>query len=163
SVGESPLSAEVSATPQVTAPAAPTNLAATAASTTQVNLTWADNSANETGFTVDRATDNSFTVGLTTANLGANTTAYSATGLAAATTYFFRVRATNASGASANSNVASATTPANAGNGTGLVVTYYDNIDFTGPTVSRTDPTVNFDWGTGSPSPSIGPDTFSAR
>jgi hypothetical protein len=36
-------------------------------------------------------------------------------------------------------------------------------MNFTGATVSRTDATVNFNWGNGSPSPSIGPDTFSAR
>src|SRR5262249_30085310 len=150
--GESPPSAEASATPQVAAPAAPTNLAATAVSPAQVNLTWADNSANETGFVVERATNSSFTAGLTAANLWANATAYSATGLAAGTTYWFRVRATSAGGASANSNVASATTPA-AGTGTGLAATYFDNIDFTGATVSRTDATVNFNWGSGSPSP----------
>src|SRR5262249_34294121 len=41
--------------------------------------------------------------------------------------------------------------------------TYFDNPDFTGTTVTRTDATVQFDWGTGSPAPGIGPDTFSAR
>src|SRR5262249_30482621 len=117
-VGEGPLSAEVSATPQVAPPAAPTNLSAAAVSVSQVNLTWADNSANETGFVVERATDSSFTAGLTTASLGANATSYSATGLAAGTAYWFRVRATNAGGTSASSNVASATTPAG-GTGTG--------------------------------------------
>jgi len=49
------------------------------------------------------------------------------------------------------------------GNGTGLTGQYYDNIDFTNLKVTRTDATVNFDWGSGSPDPSIGPDTFSAR
>lgn len=47
--------------------------------------------------------------------------------------------------------------------GTGLAATYYDNIDFTGATVSRTDPTVNFDWGSGAPATGIGVDTFSVR
>ena len=47
--------------------------------------------------------------------------------------------------------------------GTGLAGTYYDNLDFTGPALARIDPTVNFDWGTGSPAPAIGADTFSAR
>src|SRR5207248_1297283 len=83
------------------------------------------------------------------------------TGLAASTTYWFRVRATNAGGTSSYSNVASATTTSAAG--TGLAATYFDNIDFTGAKVSRTDPTVNFNWGSGSPAPSIGVDTFSAR
>ncbi len=160
--GESPQSSEVSATPRVSAPAAPSNLSATAVSTSQINLAWADNSSNESGFILDRATNSTFTAGLTTVNLGANVTSYGATGLSAATTYWFRVRAANAGGTSANSNVASATTPAS-GAGTGLAVTYFDNKDFTGATVSRTDATVNFNWGTGSPAAGIGADTFSAR
>jgi hypothetical protein len=93
-----------------TVPGAPGSLAATATSTSQVNLTWADNSNNEAGFTIERATNNAFSAGLTSATVGANATSYSATGLAASTTYYFRVRATNAAGASANSNTASATT-----------------------------------------------------
>ena len=47
--------------------------------------------------------------------------------------------------------------------GDGLAATYFNNADFTGTTVVRTDPTVNFDWGSGSPAPAIGADTFSAR
>ncbi|HKI06636.1 MAG TPA: PA14 domain-containing protein [Thermoanaerobaculia bacterium] len=47
--------------------------------------------------------------------------------------------------------------------GNGLSATYWDNQDFTGTTVSRVDPTVNFDWGSGSPAAGIGADTFSAR
>jgi glucose/arabinose dehydrogenase len=50
-----------------------------------------------------------------------------------------------------------------AGTGTGLSATYFDNLDFTGATVARIDPTVNFAWGTGSPAAGIGPDTFSVR
>jgi len=49
------------------------------------------------------------------------------------------------------------------GQGTGLSATYFDNMDFTGPTLTRTDATVNFNWGSGSPAASIAPDTFSAR
>ncbi len=48
-------------------------------------------------------------------------------------------------------------------NGNGLKGEYYDNIDFTNLKQTRTDATVNFDWGAGSPEPSIGVDTFSAR
>ena len=51
-------------------------------------------------------------------------------------------------------------TPAN---GNGLQADYFDNKDFTNLKVTRTDPTVNFNWGQGSPNPSIGADTFSAR
>ena len=45
----------------------------------------------------------------------------------------------------------------------GLDATYFDNADFTGAQLNRTDPTVNFDWGNGSPDPSMGADGFSAR
>lgn len=55
--------------------------------------------------------------------------------------------------------------------GNGLAVTYWNNasptysnsLNFSGSSVSRIDPTVNFDWGSASPSGAIQPDTFSAR
>jgi hypothetical protein len=45
----------------------------------------------------------------------------------------------------------------------GLKATYFDNIDLTGPSVTRRDATVNFDWGWGSPDPAIAPTDYSAR
>ena len=95
-----------------TAPAAPSNLAATAASQTQINLTWTDNANNETGFIVERSLNgvNGWTQIATPA---ANATSFSNnSGLSPSTQYFYRVRATNGVGPSNNSNVASATTPA---------------------------------------------------
>lgn len=50
-----------------------------------------------------------------------------------------------------------------ADSGDGLRAVYYDNADFTGAQVSRVDPTVNFDWGSGSPNGRLGADTFSVR
>lgn len=47
--------------------------------------------------------------------------------------------------------------------GSGLYGVYYDNMDFTGTSVSRTDPVVDFDWGNGAPIAGIGVDTFSVR
>ena len=47
--------------------------------------------------------------------------------------------------------------------GNGLSATYFDSLGFTGPTVTRVDPTVNFDWGSGSPAPGIDVNTFSVR
>ena len=47
--------------------------------------------------------------------------------------------------------------------GTGLKGEYFDNVDFTNLKLTRIDPQVNFDWGTGAPDPSIGADTFSVR
>ncbi|MDX1907802.1 MAG: PKD domain-containing protein [Bacteroidia bacterium] len=54
-------------------------------------------------------------------------------------------------------------TTTNLGGGTGLSATYYNNIDFTGSTVTRIDPTVDFDWGNGAPDAAIDADTWSAR
>lgn len=45
----------------------------------------------------------------------------------------------------------------------GLAATYYNNKNLTAPTLTRTDPQINFSWGKGSPSRRIDPDTFSAR
>ena len=105
--GESANSAQVTATPQ-SPPAAPTNLTATAASTSQINLVWTDNATNENGFKIERSTDG--TTFSQIATPGAGTTGYSDTGLAAATTRYYRVYASNTSGNSAPSNTASATT-----------------------------------------------------
>jgi hypothetical protein len=48
-------------------------------------------------------------------------------------------------------------------NGDGLLGTYFDNRDLTNQKLVRVDPTVSFSWGTGSPDPSIGRDSFSVR
>lgn len=48
-------------------------------------------------------------------------------------------------------------------NGDGMTATYYNNMNFTGSTVQRVDANIDFNWGNGSPDPSIGNNTFSAR
>lgn len=93
-------------------PAAPGGLGATAVSTSQINLAWTDNANNEDGFTVERCTGASCTNFGQIASLGPNVTSYSNTGLAASTTYRYRVRAFNGGGSSAFSNIAAATTQA---------------------------------------------------
>ncbi|NJK91339.1 MAG: hypothetical protein HC904_05595 [Blastochloris sp.] len=45
----------------------------------------------------------------------------------------------------------------------GLTARYFDNMDFTNQKLVRTDATIDFNFGTGSPDPSIGVDTFSVR
>lgn len=50
-----------------------------------------------------------------------------------------------------------------ASTGDGLRGEYYDNIDFTNLKLTRIDPTVNFNFGNGSPNTAIGADTFSIR
>jgi hypothetical protein len=90
-------------------PAAPSNLAGTAASDTQVDLTWKDNSTDESSFLLERATDSSFT-NSTTINVANDLTSYSDKGLTASTTYWYRIRSRNAVGASSYSNAVSVTT-----------------------------------------------------
>ncbi len=48
-------------------------------------------------------------------------------------------------------------------NNSGLSATYFDNLDFTGSTLVRTDARIDFDFGGGAPSPLIGADQFSVR
>jgi len=89
-------------------PEAPTNLAATAVSASQVTLTWTNGSTNQEGFTIERSTD-----GLTFILVAAaEESGYTVENLAPGTTYFFRIRAFNITGKSAYSNTASATTTA---------------------------------------------------
>jgi Fibronectin type III domain len=87
---------------------APTNLSATAVSSTQINLSWADNSSNETGFKVERTMHGKSFKQIAT--VGENVTTYADTRLKASTTYRYRVRAYNSGGNSNYSNIASATT-----------------------------------------------------
>lgn len=86
-------------------PAAPSNLAA-AVSGSAINLTWTDNSGNETGFRIERKTGSSSYSEVAT--VGANISAYSDTGLQPGTTYFYRIRSYNAPGDSGYSNEAGA-------------------------------------------------------
>jgi hypothetical protein len=102
------------ATADVNAPTAPGNLSAEAISAGRVDLSWTDNSTNETGFTIERALNDTFTSGLTSFNAAANATSYSDTSVAGDTTYFYRVMAVNPAGNSLPSNTASATTSADA-------------------------------------------------
>ncbi|CCH52085.1 Titin [Fibrisoma limi BUZ 3] len=108
--GQSPVSNNAAATTFDVAPQAPARLTAQAVSFSQINLTWADLSGNETGFQLEQSTDGTTFTKIT--DLGPNTTSYQNTGLTGSTRYYYRVRAVNAIGPSGYSNVADATTPA---------------------------------------------------
>jgi hypothetical protein len=110
--GDSGYSNEAGATTQTaqTVPAAPGNLNATTVSRTQINLNWTDNSNNESGFKIERCTGGNCTKFQQITTVGAGVTSFSNTGLRKATTYRYRVRAYNAAGNSAYSNISSATT-----------------------------------------------------
>jgi hypothetical protein len=110
-----------------TLPNAPSNLKATAASSSQIDLTWTDNSTNETGFGIERSTDG---VNFTVLAFNIPSQTYSDTGLAPGVTYYYRVHATNAAGDSATSNIDSATTlPATS------ATTYLSDLTWTSATV----------------------------
>jgi hypothetical protein len=97
-------------------PAAPSNLTATAISTSQINLLWTDNSYNETGFEIERKTGTTGTYSQI-ATVGTNVTTYSDTGLSASTTYYYRVRAYSTASDSQYSNEVSVTTQAPSSDG----------------------------------------------
>jgi thermitase len=90
--------------------AAPSNLNAAAISGGQINLTWQDNSDNETFFSIERGLSDAGPFA-EIASVTADTTTYSNAGLDAGTTYYYRIRAGNASEYSYYSTTASATTP----------------------------------------------------
>jgi PKD repeat protein len=88
---------------------APTNLTARAVSPSLIELTWTDNSNDETRFYVERKTGTDGTY----ASIGwvnANVTSYSSTGLSNNTEYCYHVRAYNGAGYSTYSNEICATT-----------------------------------------------------
>jgi hypothetical protein len=95
-------------TPQVP-PAAPAGLSANVISSTSVGLTWTDMSANETGFSIERATGGGSFVAIATT--GADVTGFTDNTVAAGTAYSYRVLATNTAGSSDPSNTAGVVTP----------------------------------------------------
>src|SRR5258708_5994900 len=138
------------------APRAPAGLAATAASATQVNLSWTASTDNVgvTGYYVERCVGNLCT---TFAQAAMTTvTSYSDTGLLGNTSYGYRVRATDAAGnLSSYSNIPYITTPkaadttppstptnlaATAASGTQIGLTWTastDNVGVTGYSIFR--------------------------
>ena len=118
-------------------PAAPSALTATATAPDRISLTWQDNSTNETGFILERATDGTtfIQIGTFPAN---NQTAVEA--VVPGTHHWYRVVATNSVGRSPYSNIAEATTPG--GGGTGGVPA--PPTDLVGTAVSQTQ--INLVW-----------------
>ena len=89
-------------------PVAPANVAATAARVgnspnDRVTLTWLD-VATETGYTIQRATNSTFTANLVTSTVAANTTTFTTGNVPRFTPYYFRVQAFNGAGVSAWTN-----------------------------------------------------------
>lgn len=134
-------------------PTAPTIGTATANSSSQITVTWTDNSSDETGFVILYDTSSSFTnPSSTTASAGA--TSKAVTGLSGSTTYYFKVKASSSILDSVYSSSANATTPS-ANNSpvatvsspsTGSVSIFGQSLSFAG---SGTDPeggAVTYSW-----------------
>lgn len=97
--------------------AGPSALAAAVLSDTDIDLSWTDNSSAESGFEVDRRTgDGSFSrIG----TLGADSTEFSDTELAAGTTYDYRIRSTNGTISSLYTQTSARTTGGGGGGSSG--------------------------------------------
>jgi hypothetical protein len=89
----------------VSPPAAPSQLVASTPAARTIALAWRDNSADEQAFVIERATGTPDAPFTALATVGANVTSFTDATAAKKTTYFYRVRARNGSGASAPSNV----------------------------------------------------------
>ena len=96
------------AAPGAHPPAAPSHLVATPVSGREIHLAWRDNASNETGFRLEQSPGNEAFVSVAT--VGANVTGHVVGGLAALTTYSYRVVALNGAGESAASPSATAQT-----------------------------------------------------
>ncbi|HUI06102.1 MAG TPA: endonuclease/exonuclease/phosphatase family protein, partial [Verrucomicrobiae bacterium] len=94
---------------QLPVPGPPSSLAAAVDSPTSVGLSWQDTSIIETGFKIERAPDSGGNPGTWSqiGTVGYGVTTYVDGGRTSNTIYWYRVRAYNASGNSAYSNVVS--------------------------------------------------------
>lgn len=73
--------------------AAPSNLRVTGSRTISISLAWNDNSNNEGGFLIQRATNSRFTQNLVTFTVGPNVKTFTDTTARPNTVYYYRVQA----------------------------------------------------------------------
>ncbi|MEQ8201501.1 MAG: stalk domain-containing protein [Syntrophomonadaceae bacterium] len=110
--------------PILTAPAAPSNLAADSVSKNGVALKWSDNSNNESGFRIERSTGGSAYSEIAT--VGADGESYTDSAVTPGNTYDYRVRAYNSFGNSAYTNPLAVTIP-QSGTTPGTILVYKIN------------------------------------
>lgn len=146
-------------------PTAPTNVSQTGASCTMARLSWSASSDNHRvhHYNVERYFNGVWNLVGQPAIATFEEEGLSPSDVDAATkkaTRQYRIAAVDPSGNQSAPTSFDATTPEC---GDGAWADIYDNIDFTGTWTYRVDPTINFDWGSGSPDPAIEPDTFSLK
>ena len=91
-------------------PFEPSGLTATPAASTEIDLEWHDNSTNESEFKIERCQGTGCTAFVQIATGAVNAISHRDSGLAAGTSYSYRVRASNTIGDSAYSSTATAAT-----------------------------------------------------
>ena len=107
--GESPLSSVTNAATNGIAPSNPTNLSATTASSTEIDLSWTASLNGPVRYYVYRSLTSGSGFALVD-SVDHPTTSYSASGLTPSTTYYYKISAINDWGESGQSGEASATT-----------------------------------------------------
>jgi RHS repeat-associated protein len=105
------------------APGTPTGFAANTTASTAITLSWTNATSAQSGVKIERSTDGTNYTQIAIA--GSDATGFTDTGLATATKYWYRVRATGAAGDSAYASAVSATTWA------GAVQSSYQASDWT--------------------------------
>ena len=90
-------------------PAAPKNLAKVSVNAAAATISWQDNADNETGFRIERRTAAGTFIEIGT--VGANVTTFADSSVLTATSYVYRVRAYNNTGASGYSGTLALATP----------------------------------------------------
>lgn len=120
-----------------TVPSAPSGLVGTAASSSVINLSWTADTAPAnctiSGYNIYRSTTSGFTPSSSNEIAsGVTATSYSNTGLAASTTYYYVIEATDTAGTSAASAQASATTQSAGSSSSTCEVDYAITSSWTG-------------------------------
>jgi Divergent InlB B-repeat domain len=107
-----------------------------------LQLSWNDNSSNESGFEIERKTGTSGTFSKR-ATVGANVKTYVDTGLPGTTTFCYRVRAYNSAGKSAFTPEACKTTPSGTPPASNLITREAESGTLTAPMVIGSDSTAS--------------------
>lgn len=110
--------------PSGAVPGTPASAGAYASGATEVTVTWRPpaGAVAATGYRLERATNDTFASGLVTVDLNTTATSHVDTTVAASTTYFYRLSALNAAGASAPTGVMQVQTPATLAGDTAVFV-----------------------------------------